>query len=206
MKKPPIEKMLTPRKTPRQSRSSSTVAAILEGAAHILETAGFDGYSTNAIAQYAGVSIGSLYQYFPNKTAITRALIEREMGLLLAELAALETTSEGMLALQGLLELAVRHQMRRPVLARMLDVEEARLPIQEDVDQAGTAISNILRNLLQDTSLGAMTNDQLCEDLLAIIKGIVDAAGQRGEHDAQWLLRRVEYAVYGYIDRYSKDF
>lgn len=206
MKKPPTETTLTPRKTPRQSRSSSTVAAILESAAHILETAGFDGYSTNAIAQYAGVSIGSLYQYFPNKTAITRALIEREMGLLLAELAALETTSEGMPALQGLLEIAVRHQMRRPVLARMLDVEEARLPIQEDVDQAGTTISNILRNLLQDTSLGAMTNDQLCEDLLAIIKGIVDAAGQRDEHDAQWLLRRVEYAVYGYIDRYSKDF
>ncbi|NWD25720.1 TetR/AcrR family transcriptional regulator [Pseudomonas yamanorum] len=206
MKKSPTETTLTPRKTPRQSRSSSTVAAILEGAAHILETAGFDGYSTNAIAQYAGVSIGSLYQYFPNKTAITRALIEREMGLLLAELAVLETTSEGMPALQGLLEIAVRHQLRRPVLARMLDVEEARLPIQEDVDQAGTTISNILRNVLQDTSLVLVTNNQLCEDLLAIIKGMVDAAGQRGENDAQCLLRRVEYAVYGYIDRYSKDF
>ncbi|CAJ0557532.1 unnamed protein product, partial [Mesorhabditis spiculigera] len=100
-----------------------------------------------------------------------------------------------------MLEIAVRHQLRRPVLARMLDIEEARLPIQEDVNQAGTAISNILCNLLKDTSLAPVTNNQLCEDLLAIIKGMVDAAGLRGEHDAQCLLRRVEYAVYGYIDR-----
>ncbi|WP_426132672.1 TetR/AcrR family transcriptional regulator [Pseudomonas sp. PWP3-1b2] len=205
MKKPPLQTPLTPRKTPRQSRSSSTVATILEAAAHILETAGFDGYSTNAIAQYAGVSIGSLYQYFPNKTAITRALIEREMGLLIDELASQEAVTEGTQALQGLLEIAVRHQLRRPVLARMLDVEEARLPMQEDVDNAATAISNIFQNVLRDLSPAQTPDDQLCGDLLAIIKGIVDAAGQRGERDMQCLLRRVEYAVYGYIDRYSHD-
>lgn len=205
MKKPTIEATLNPRKMPRQSRSSSTVEAILEAAAHILETEGFDGYSTNAIAQYAGVSIGSLYQYFPNKTAITRALIEREIGLLLAQLEALEANSEGMQSLQGLLEIAVQHQLRRPVLARMLDVEEARLPMREKVDQAGTNILNILNKLLKDSPLAQVTNNQLCEDLLAIIKGMVDAAGHRGEQDARSLLLRVEYAVYGYIDRYTVD-
>ncbi|WP_454277896.1 TetR/AcrR family transcriptional regulator [Sphingomonas sanguinis] len=66
---------MNPRKTARQGRSAATVDAIVEAAARILEAAGPSGYTTNAIAQRAGVSVGSLYQYFPNKDAITRALI-----------------------------------------------------------------------------------------------------------------------------------
>src|SRR5580698_3835386 len=76
---------LNARKTPRQKRSVATVGAILDAAARILEKQGFDAYSTNAVAARAGVSIGSLYQYFPGKDAITRALIERECALLLAD-------------------------------------------------------------------------------------------------------------------------
>ncbi|MBR8500820.1 TetR/AcrR family transcriptional regulator, partial [Burkholderia cenocepacia] len=56
---------LSPRKAPRQRRSVATVDAIVEAAARILERDGFDGYTTNAVAALAGVSIGSLYQYFP---------------------------------------------------------------------------------------------------------------------------------------------
>ena len=58
-----------PRKSPAQSRSRATVEAILDAAAHILLTQGIGAASTNRIAGKAGVSIGSLYQYFPNKTA-----------------------------------------------------------------------------------------------------------------------------------------
>lgn len=71
--------LLSPRKKPAQSRAAATVHAILEGAANILERQGLEGYTTNEIAARAGVSIGSLYQYFPNKDAVTIALIEREM-------------------------------------------------------------------------------------------------------------------------------
>lgn len=66
---------VTPRKAPGQPRSAHTVAAILEGAAQVLEERGLAGYTTNAIAARAGVSIGSLYQYFPTKDAVTVALI-----------------------------------------------------------------------------------------------------------------------------------
>jgi AcrR family transcriptional regulator len=55
---------LNPRKQPAQPRSSRTVGVILEAAAHILEQQGFEGYTTNSIAERAGVSIGSLYQYY----------------------------------------------------------------------------------------------------------------------------------------------
>ncbi|MCM3754869.1 TetR family transcriptional regulator, partial [Bacillus licheniformis] len=74
---------LSPRKAPRQRRSVATVDAIVEAAARILERDGFDGYTTNAVAALAGVSIGSLYQYFPNRDALTAALVERESAHLL---------------------------------------------------------------------------------------------------------------------------
>jgi len=65
-----------PRKMPRQARSKATVDAIITAAAHILIERGYEGATTGRIAERAGVSIGSLYQYFPNKEALVAALIE----------------------------------------------------------------------------------------------------------------------------------
>lgn len=55
---------------PKQSRSKATVAAIVEAAARILAERGWAGFNTNAVAERAGVSIGSLYEYFPDKQAL----------------------------------------------------------------------------------------------------------------------------------------
>src|SRR5262245_13367385 len=63
------------RKAPEQARSKATVNVILEASARILESGGLRGFNTNAVAAKAGVSIGSLYQYFPNKDAILLALL-----------------------------------------------------------------------------------------------------------------------------------
>lgn len=65
------------RKTATQERSRATVDAILEATARILIKEGFDKASTNRVAEVAGVSVGSLYQYFPGKDALVAALIER---------------------------------------------------------------------------------------------------------------------------------
>ena len=65
-----------PRKLPRQPRSRATVDAIITGAAQVLIEYGYEGATTARIAERAGVSIGSLYQYFPNKEALVAALIE----------------------------------------------------------------------------------------------------------------------------------
>jgi AcrR family transcriptional regulator len=69
----------TARKRPRQERAKATVDSILEATARVLVKQGFDGLNTNAVASAAGVSIGSLYQYFPNKEALVSALLERHM-------------------------------------------------------------------------------------------------------------------------------
>lgn len=65
-----------PRRTPRQARSRWMVAVILEAAARVFAERGIDGASTNLIAERAGVSIGSLYQFFPGKSAVLAALVE----------------------------------------------------------------------------------------------------------------------------------
>lgn len=69
---------LAPRKRPSQDRSRRTIDTILEGAARILETPDHP-FTTNHIAEKAGVSIGSLYQYFGNARAIVAALIHRHV-------------------------------------------------------------------------------------------------------------------------------
>ena len=75
------------RRIPHQARAAETVAAILEGAAQVLEAGGLAGFTTNAAAERAGVSIGTLYQYFADKNALLRAIAEREMGTTLAAVA-----------------------------------------------------------------------------------------------------------------------
>lgn len=66
-----------PRKSASQERSRATVDALVEATARILVKEGFDKASTNRIAEVAGVSVGSLYQYFPGKEALVAAVIER---------------------------------------------------------------------------------------------------------------------------------
>src|SRR5450830_424729 len=118
---------LKPRKAPSQPRSAHTVEAILTGAVHILARHGLEVYTTNAIAAKAGVSIGSLYQYFPTKDAVTVALIEREMAGVVEEATQALRQPDRHAALRQLIEVAVRHQLRRPALAALLDFEQHRL-------------------------------------------------------------------------------
>jgi AcrR family transcriptional regulator len=78
----------TPRKKPRQERSLATVEVILDATARVLCTTGYDRASTNRIALAAGVSVGSLYQYFPSKEALVAALAARHMASMTALLRA----------------------------------------------------------------------------------------------------------------------
>ena len=61
---------ISSRKRPKQARSTDLVAAILEAAAQVLAKEGAPRFTTARVAERAGVSVGSVYQYFPNKAAI----------------------------------------------------------------------------------------------------------------------------------------
>jgi AcrR family transcriptional regulator len=69
-----------PRKTPTQARAHATVEAILAATKKVLVSAGYEAASTNRIAEVAGVSIGSLYQYFPSKASLVTALVQRHIA------------------------------------------------------------------------------------------------------------------------------
>ena len=123
---------LKPRKMPTQARSKATVEAVLGAAAHVFERHGYAAATTDRIAERAGVSVGSLYQYFPNTDAILVTLAERHIdagfalvGELLAgvmiEMPALET-----LLRRFVVAMIALHE-HEPELHRVL-FEEAPLP------------------------------------------------------------------------------
>ncbi len=134
---------LTPRKQPRQERARATVDALLEAAAQVFERHGYAAGTTNRIAARAGVSIGSLYQYFPSKDAILVALVERHLdegvALLTPKLAELPTL--GLRAgLASLVDGMVALHAERPALHRVLFEEAPRPPaLRERLDQLAAA-------------------------------------------------------------------
>lgn len=74
---PTVPPRLKPRKTPVQSRSGATVEAIYEAAIQVLLVDGLARLTTTRVAERAGVSVGTLYQYFPNKEALLFAILLR---------------------------------------------------------------------------------------------------------------------------------
>ncbi|MGW4528093.1 TetR/AcrR family transcriptional regulator [Amycolatopsis sp. NPDC004378] len=83
----PDQRRIQPRKQPRQVRAELTRQRILTAAAHVFGEHGYAAGTTNRIAERAGISIGSLYQYFPNKDAILAELLVRHLdnGAAIAE-------------------------------------------------------------------------------------------------------------------------
>ncbi len=77
-----------PRKAPSQERSRHTVEAIVDATARVLVRDGYDALSTNRVAKEAGVSVGSLYQYFPGKEALVAAVMERHASRMQENIAA----------------------------------------------------------------------------------------------------------------------
>lgn len=113
----------SPRKRPRQERSKATVDAILEATAQVLVKDGYDKTSTNRVAERAGVSVGSVYQYFPNKEALVGELVDRYsreiMERLIGELASLADQPPRVVA-PRLVTTMVRIKQQDPKLARVL--------------------------------------------------------------------------------------
>ena len=194
---------LKPRKSPKQSRSAYTVDVILEGAAHILESGGMEEYTTNRIAERAGVSIGSLYQYFPSKDAVTIALIDREEKKLVVDALSALDFSDIRQAMSALINAAVNYQLKRPGLSTLLDNEETRLAKAVPNSEGGKTVRLALidffiknnKNPIIDPSIAAA-------DIMEIIRSLTDVAGQRAENNAITLQNNIERAVFGYLALY----
>ena len=73
----PSQVLLEPRKSPVQARSAASVEAILEATVQVLLAVGKERLTTTRVAMRAGVSVGTLYQYFPNKSSLLQAALRR---------------------------------------------------------------------------------------------------------------------------------
>lgn len=195
---------LRPRKTPRQHRSSTTVEAILDAAARVLDRESLAGFNTNRVAEVAGVSVGSLYQYFPNKSALVAALIDRHQQALADAVercvheSAASPLAEALAMLAGI---AISHQYRTPVLAAALDHEERRLPVGARLRESATRIASSVHELLarHGARLPAAPNASTVQDLLVITKALVEADAEAGRRPAADLQSRVLRAQWGYL-------
>ena len=130
---------LSPRKLPIQARGIATRDAIIEAAAQILARGGLPIFTTNAVAERAGVSIGSLYQYFPNKDALMMALIARQQAERAARVTSVLVDVQDLpleQAVRLLIKAAIADDVNDGLLASALDHEEARLPTAGVVAQA----------------------------------------------------------------------
>jgi AcrR family transcriptional regulator len=169
------------RKAPRQARAQVTVAAIVEAAAQLLARDGLAGFTSNKVAERAGVSIGTFYQYFPDKDALMAALISREQQARANGLGALAARLVGQPldnVVAAIVAASVAADAASPRLALALDHEEARLPVADRVETAGAALDTALAALLAP-HLPAQTpaeRQAACRTARVIVRAIVDDA------------------------------
>jgi AcrR family transcriptional regulator len=161
--------LATPRKRPKQERSQATVEAILTATTHILTEEGYDQLTTNRVAERAGVSIGSLYQYFPNKEALIFALAEHHADQM-AQLAQhhLEGLSDRSVpeVLRQIVKAALAAHAVNPKLHRVLHEQIPHSQVMRQLDQA--KMENQLRSFL------AQRSDQLRPQNLDLAVFIVE--------------------------------
>jgi AcrR family transcriptional regulator len=139
---------LKPRKLPRQARSQATVEAILEASARILGETGYAGLSTNGIARRAGVSIGSLYEFFPNRDAILLALTQQRLAALERDVRAgveRALARRGAGAVEGLIRAIVEAVAADRALYRVLLREAPFLRKRPEIERAMAALLELAR-------------------------------------------------------------
>ena len=195
-------KAISPRKLPQQARSTQTVEIILEAATRILSKESLAGFNTNRVAEVAGISVGSLYQYFPNKAALTATLVLREQRKLHATLsAALAKHASASLEtmLGAAIDVAISHQYASPVFAAALDHEEVRLPIAAELAQSRAEAVATLHAALEARPHLITVPDALdaAYDCFTIVKAMIEAP-QTAKRLAT-LRSRTLRAVLGYL-------
>ncbi|MCT7376485.1 TetR/AcrR family transcriptional regulator [Chelativorans salis] len=195
-----VEPTIEPRKKPRQARSTATVDAILEASARILTAEGLAGFNTNAVALRAGISVGSLYQYFPSKEAILTEMLRRKRKKLLAGMiAALEgmERQDEEVIIKRLVKAAMGNQARAPKLAQALDYANSALPLHEEMMRTNRAVVEAVARFL---ALRAVPDSkQAAQDVVGLARGMMLQAFREDAADEEALARRICLAIRGYL-------
>ena len=189
-----------PRKQARQARARATRDAIVQAAAHILEEDGNARLTTNRVAERAGVSIGSLYQYYPNKEAILADLIRDKRAHLLAGMQQAVAEARGAPAddaLRALIRAAMVWQVERPALSREVEHLAQRLSLEAETETLSREMAGLVLEVAQ--RIAPAVGETEARDAVAIVKGLIAAALQDGDPGGEALVDRAVRAARGYL-------
>jgi AcrR family transcriptional regulator len=173
-----------PRKQPLQERAAVTVDAILIAVEQVLERHGLAGLTTNRVAEIAGVSIGTLYQYYPNKEALVRAVQERYLTQTLGAVRALIAAADDVPLVQlaeaiGRTLVGMR-DAQRPIHRWLIELRTA-AAFQDGFRAHMDALTADLAAFLAARSDVRFPDPAATAFLLAhAIEGLVQAVGVRG--------------------------
>ncbi len=179
---------LNPRKKPQQRRSRVTIDTIFEATIQVLLANGLDRITTIQIADRAGVSIGSLYQYFPNKRALMAAVVKRHVG---------EVVDATILACQSvhgktigemcatMMNAFVDAKTRRPEVSRALYLPSAAVNADTIVKEESMRCALAVHDMLITASDAKFAQPRLVSGVLigSIVgptRAAIEAGGNRG--------------------------
>ncbi|MCD5362030.1 TetR/AcrR family transcriptional regulator [Chromobacterium aquaticum] len=186
------------RKQPGQARSRHVVAAILEATARILERDGYAGLTTNRAAELAGVGIGSLYQYFPNKQALVAALHRRHGEETLATVREALRLSAGQpwpAQLEQLVSACLRLHLAAPGLHRVLEREWPQFDLPPADNPLDLELLACVEAWLADSGLPAARAPRLLRMADSLLHGLaLDAGAEQAE-----LTRCIAAALSAYL-------
>lgn len=143
----------SPRKSGRQSRARETVEAIVQASRLLVSREGLERLTTNRIAELAGVSVGSLYQYFPGKDAVVHALLEREFNRSVDDLLAIIEAIDP--ACVPLDEAVGR------IVDRVFDSQAERRPVYRELCTAALSFTRLRFTLDNDARVLAAVREKL---------------------------------------------
>ncbi len=176
----------------------------MEAAAHILDAKGFEGFNTNAVAERAGVSVGSLYQYFPNKNAVLAALIARHQDQRASHLMEKVKRLDGLTLIDGLkaiISATVAGEQTRPQLSACLDHAERMLSVEGVIEQAGQKIDAVIAKYL--TRFASRTTLQrrlrAARTVRLIVRAIVDDGLNCSAPNPAQTIQEATRAAHGYL-------
>ncbi|UVH58474.1 TetR/AcrR family transcriptional regulator [Variovorax paradoxus] len=174
------------RKAPRQQRSRVTVDVIVEAATRVLARRGWARFTTNEIAAVAGVSVGSLYQYFPNKLAIAEAIRQRHLDEVLVALSSAGDDNEAVSLDQRVTRFAdgviAAHSVDEALHRVLLD--EVPLVARSSYAEFEAEYQRRYRALIAasaNTNGGAGDDETAARVLSSAVEGVVHAAAHRGD-------------------------
>ena len=188
------------KRKPKQSRSMATVEAIVEAAAQILQQQNYQETTTNRIAEHAGVSIGSIYQYFRDKNGIYEAVLDRYFSRLVADIKAVEIRTDAGIEsiIEQLIYSAYSAAPEGPQLLRKIR-QASDAQFHEKLEHTKSQIVEFMRAIIatRPESLNVQDLDLSLRILIDAIEGIFINAAE--DQTPEVLARELTHLISRYL-------